>query len=594
MAGIFRAQAFSKLTFIRPYETRIEPNPVSGDPLVGLMAEVWDPLWMLGRQWQVGEFAGEDTGTPIRVDVHAEFDPLVAWHPGPFGPDRDWLPLAPGELLEPLVEREAGRDAEGGAGGAAPAASARLAASAGAALQQTLLELGERTLVAALLEHCPAPTPEPGPDGKPPSGWAAVQGVLAGRAVDPFEVARQFAGERPDWFTAALRGSLERRRRAEGAVDDWLVWFDAEVDREVAPSSWLGDRLEYEFAVATTSAVLHAPQHGAGEIGWATFDSDPSRTPPPADGVEPEQIDRALLASQLSFPGMPVSRFWEFEDADIDLGAAFADPHELARLAVVEAAIMAGDDWLVVPVDSPPGGVLRVTSVQWRDTFGARWHADEKAPAVPAGRFTPTWRMYSTSERAWEGATGEVRRDLAGLFVPPAIAARLEGAAIEDVRFVRDETANLVWAIEQTVPADSGDPRIVAALPAPPVPAIDPGTQPADQVLGYELMTYVPTNWFPYLARISDRGVTLERADVDRGGKGVEPAGRLLDEEEQRRLLAAEVPRQGVRVQRVPQAARRADGSWVLWTGRRVRPAAGEAESGLEFDRTRRPSPPPR
>ena len=31
-----------------------------------------DPLWLLGRQWQFGELLGEDTGSPVCVELAAE------------------------------------------------------------------------------------------------------------------------------------------------------------------------------------------------------------------------------------------------------------------------------------------------------------------------------------------------------------------------------------------------------------------------------------------------------------------------------------------------------------------------------------------
>jgi hypothetical protein len=36
---------------------------------VGAQARVQDPLWLLGRQWQFGEFQGEDAGSPIEAAV---------------------------------------------------------------------------------------------------------------------------------------------------------------------------------------------------------------------------------------------------------------------------------------------------------------------------------------------------------------------------------------------------------------------------------------------------------------------------------------------------------------------------------------------
>ena len=41
-----------------PAFTRLEPQSISGDPTPGLEARVHDALWMLSRQWQLGEFEG--------------------------------------------------------------------------------------------------------------------------------------------------------------------------------------------------------------------------------------------------------------------------------------------------------------------------------------------------------------------------------------------------------------------------------------------------------------------------------------------------------------------------------------------------------
>ena len=37
-----------------------------------LRAEVRDPLWMLTRQWQLGEFKGEDAGSAAKVRVQID------------------------------------------------------------------------------------------------------------------------------------------------------------------------------------------------------------------------------------------------------------------------------------------------------------------------------------------------------------------------------------------------------------------------------------------------------------------------------------------------------------------------------------------
>src|SRR5690349_1879316 len=42
---------------------RLEPQPPANDLSNALRCEVRDALWMLSRQWQMGEFRAEDAGT---------------------------------------------------------------------------------------------------------------------------------------------------------------------------------------------------------------------------------------------------------------------------------------------------------------------------------------------------------------------------------------------------------------------------------------------------------------------------------------------------------------------------------------------------
>ena len=82
---------------------RIEPrsdDAVPG-PDRGLQARIFDPAWLLGRQWQLGELTGEDAASPAWVRVRAAASRLdqleVGGTPIPIDSHRD---------LEPLVETE--------------------------------------------------------------------------------------------------------------------------------------------------------------------------------------------------------------------------------------------------------------------------------------------------------------------------------------------------------------------------------------------------------------------------------------------------------------------------------------------------------
>src|SRR4051794_25400049 len=49
---------------------RLEGRPRTAEFERALRAEVRDALWMLTRQWQLGEFRGEDAGSPVSATFH--------------------------------------------------------------------------------------------------------------------------------------------------------------------------------------------------------------------------------------------------------------------------------------------------------------------------------------------------------------------------------------------------------------------------------------------------------------------------------------------------------------------------------------------
>src|SRR5687767_1670217 len=83
--------------------SRLEPRARSGDMRPSLEARIADPLWLLGRQWQVAEFHGDDAGSPIAVRARAESVLVSRYRAGTNGAAVDYSPARP---LELVVERE--------------------------------------------------------------------------------------------------------------------------------------------------------------------------------------------------------------------------------------------------------------------------------------------------------------------------------------------------------------------------------------------------------------------------------------------------------------------------------------------------------
>jgi hypothetical protein len=90
---------------------------------------------------------------------------------------------------------------------------------------------------------------------------------------------------------------------------------------------------------------------------------------------------------------MPADRYWQFEDGQVNLGALQVQPHDLARLLLVEFATVYGNDWLVVPVDVPLGSYSELPSVTYTTTFGEELTVAPADDRNRSGRF----RLFETS-----------------------------------------------------------------------------------------------------------------------------------------------------------------------------------------------------
>ena len=64
---------------------RLEGRPRTQDFQRALQAEVRDALWMLSRQWQLGEFRGSDAGSPVFAKVRVDSSTLTRYRPGDTG-----------------------------------------------------------------------------------------------------------------------------------------------------------------------------------------------------------------------------------------------------------------------------------------------------------------------------------------------------------------------------------------------------------------------------------------------------------------------------------------------------------------------------
>lgn len=549
--------ALAKTLLAPPAFTRLEPRSLSGDPSPGLEARIADPLWMLARQWQTGEFRGEDCGRAVSVHVAAEVQALSALRPG--GPDKGHapVPLDPGAVIEPGIEAEPWSPP-----------SLRERAEAAAALVAALVPLGWGG-EAAMAAACPFDLADPHLiASRPDPFWQHI----ARRLPDGEAVALAMEAGTPDW----LNGEPQP---VQDAAAVWLDWYRRNVSpRGRAGDSWHADRLEYRFGLQAGEGAdarrLEAPCHLGGAVDWCTLDlAEGKGLGGDAAAAPVEQRSTRVHASRLRYAGMPDNRLWAMEDGLVNFGVTDVQPHDLARLMLLEYATIFGNDWLVAPLDVPRGALVRVTEVSYRTTFGEEVVLDPAGEALDTrrkGRF----RLFHT-----DGPKGAEPC----FVIPPNPRPALEGEPREEVVFARDETANVVWAIEKRVEGADGRGRDRASEVPPLAPPAGPQGG-ADAAWTLEVLP--AAHWVPVVpVPKGGQGFILRKGSFDgtdrAQGHVLSPTPFDLQDEE--------VPREGVRLRRVPAILRDEDGRLLRWTARRVSTAWGEAASTLAYDVLRGP-----
>ena len=335
--------------------------------------------------------------------------------------------------------------------------------------------------------------------------------------------------------------------------------------------------------------VLEADEYVGGRLDWDAFavSTDEKRS----HGLEskkPESRRIELLPQPAMFRGQGAPRWWEFEDRRVYFGNLSAGPADVARLVVAEYGTVYSDDWFVVPVAVDVATLSRVTRLDVIDVFGDA--VEVKATAVNDQKLYGKGRPFRFFELEGDGSAAAGKAPW--LLVPPALADSQHGKPVEHVTFVRDEQANLGWAIEQTVELPTGGP-LRRRTQGNGRPAAEPTSgirEEGELPWRYRLQSPVPPWWIPFVPERTGHGadVRLRRGRM-LSWEELDPAvvgakGRLIGMDRALRLYEEEVPRGGVSVTRRWERARGADGSVHLWMARRKRPGRGDRASGLKFD----------
>lgn len=601
MAAALESRAFPSIT---RWE-RVDGIPRAHDMARALRAEVRDPLWMLARQWQLGEFIGDDAGSPVFAKLHVKTTQLTGYAA------RDGAEAAFEENM-PLESRVEQRPVTFTAG------TQRLSLDLRLSMGRQWLKLLARDglpfaagFMAAFKVEAPDPlSPLSAGVCAHPEAWQH-QAAFAGRAMDGYLWYQWLLAHPAPRDFSTLPPPLAIGGADAAAIDllgeRFIAWFDRLIDQPLTPeeNAWDPARLEYRFRCSAPLGdgrkEFVAEEYYQGNLDWHALDvAAASEAPARRPEVQAETI-RSFIPTAVEFSGMANPRWWTFEDRKVNFGAIKPDTTDIAKLLMLEFGLVYSNDWWIVPLPLPAGTVADVAGLAVTNVFGERLWIE------PAGQ---------SPEHVWQRWSMFTQHQLAPAAVPstsllilPTVPKVQEGEPLEKVILVRDEMANMVWGIEDTIALPHGVGRSghgaaaetlrfferLAAGP-PPGPALV-----NEAKVRYEVMNSVPENWIPFIpvhVPGDNREVQLQRASlprrVDNGagaGEKIKPRTSLLREGLDRAVPHAyfvheeEVPRTGVQLTQAFQRTRWADGRVVVWFGATKRVGRGEGSSGLQFDR---------
>jgi len=495
--------------------SRLEPKNKSIDITEGIQARIKDPCWLLGRQWQMGEFQAQNGGNPVRTELSYTKTPMNHLIRG----NLEMSDIDLEKPLEMLVEEE----------------------------PSELSDLEE--------------------ENPPVEGWSS-------------------------------------------------------------------ERLEYSFNIKSKRGDIEliAKDYNGNQLDW--YNLNILAQYPIPGGIRESDIDVTDIAippKMLSYRGMPNKRWWAFEDQRIDLGDIKRPTLNYLTMILQEFGLKYSNDWFVIPIKHDVGHIRKIKRFKVMDSFGV---VSDVKPVVDPTEERKEWEVFTLSNLQDSLSDGSL------FYMPNNLYyGGLESEPFEEVSFLRDELANLVWAIEHkyqdygkvisrhdeevediqakiksgeydaeepalhyfdTNPSiiDLEEKLITAEEMITKIEAPDSGLrmqdEPGNRFMGplarYKLKSYVPPYWIPYVARkLTGSGGPLDGQIILRRGRTKEESpeipqykGVLLSES--RYIYEEEVPRTGVFVKRTWQVARDINGKIYSWHGRKKSLDMRRRSSGLRFD----------
>lgn len=595
---------------------RLEGRTRAEDFDRALKAEVRDALWMISRQWQFGEFIGDDAGSPVLAKVHMATSMLTKYQPGV----AETIALEKDVPLEVKVEHQRIPFKQGELDIALD-----LRLLMGRQWLKWIAPIDANIVTDLKSEYIKdygfqAPDPTTDADARICAHIKVWQqyAAVAGRCMDGYKLYQYLKAKATNKASDSIEETIpnDSKDAIDNLGDKFIAWFEKLFYQPLEQDnpSWQPSYLEHQFACSAPKGagekVLAADEYYHGHLDWCNLDIDKDRAsladPPEGGSDEPVEgsITHTFIPTSVIFGGMPNLRWWTFEDRQTDLSFVKPDTPDLNKLLLLDFVLVYANDWFLVPFTLPVGSLADIRGLMVTNVFGENTWV--QAAGSGSDEDWQRWNMYSLNVRGSE----DVPADLS-LVVLPAARKVLEGRPLEEIFMLRDEIANMVWGVESQIPLATGKSKpgreagyelknwLQQLLNGsnPPVTGVDYKAN-----IRYQIVNSVPEQWIPFLPVHIDeddnhREIQLQRAAMPRIlendpniPKKIEPRTSLLREGLDQEIKQAyfvneeEVPAIGIRVYKSFQRTRGYDGKVYNWLG--IRKLVGKAgqSSGLAFD----------
>lgn len=596
--------------------SRLEPRTRSDDYQKALSFEVYDPLWMLGRQWQFGRFKAVDCGTPVMLKMKTE----KRWINQILRKNKEGKDVYESYSTEEPMEYEVERqNAE---------ITPYVCVESAIYLKKKLLaspEIEKRDFAFLYDEYKLSDVREQESaldinalKMKKNRALSEFYNFYMNRAFDGYRVYKAFNSLKKDEIIKKL---IEHKVKDSitGIFADVLIkyakWFKNKFEPCSNMNYWNSEKLGYEVKIKQDENTYTAEDYDSGKLSWYSFDFDGAIK----NTGKPEEKMLSYIPTPAKISGAPANRLWEFENRKVDMGNGDNDFNFLGTAAIMQYVTMFSNDWMIVPLETETGTVLDVQGIVVKDSFGDRYYIDRNAQMLDnqakGVAYTDRWDLFGTSYlNAYHDNNFSTSR---GLLFPPTVLRCEEGRPIEEVQFLRDEMANMVWGVETTINNLCGGTMDGRTLSDEVFSEVDefnlkknlPEEQKkegnkTEKQAEYSLLIQnrVPLNWIPFIpeqlkknGRPDCRNIALRRGRMpiyyDNKYQYVTPATDLIgckyDENGGVKPLyinEEEIATCGIKIKKTAQRTRWFYGKSFNWIGNREIISEYQANSGLLFD----------